>query len=470
MKIAFIHFHLKTGGVTTVIKQQIESLKNDCEILVLTGEPAEPDFPAETVCIPGIGYDEYSNISSDPEETAELATDAIFSRWKGGCDLLHVHNPCLAKNKNLLKILKKLQKTGVTLFIQIHDFAEDGRPSSYYFDDEYTQDCHYGVINSRDYGILLRSGLKPEGLHMISNTVNRLPSPANAFQSESFILYPVRAIRRKNIGEAVLVSIFFKNHEKLAITRPPNSPEDANSYKGWRKFSNDHSLNVDFEVALTRDFIDLVQSAQCFITTSITEGFGFSFLEPWTARKSLWGRKLPDICNDFDKNGINLDHLYTAINIPLSWLGEKTVFKTWEAAFKKNCRLLNYPPDLIDIDKGFAHITTNSCIDFGLLNEKFQKEVISRVLTGDKAIGEMAAINPDIVYKETCYYNKELIENNYNKVLENYNTDLYRRNLLDIYSAVVKKTVKQQIDKKKLLAQFLTPENFSLLKWSDYAE
>ena len=30
MKIAFMHYHLKTGGVTTVIKQQLEALDQHC--------------------------------------------------------------------------------------------------------------------------------------------------------------------------------------------------------------------------------------------------------------------------------------------------------------------------------------------------------------------------------------------------------------------------------------------------------
>jgi len=44
MKIAFIHYHLKTGGVTTVLKQQVEVLRDTCDIMVLTGEIPESPF------------------------------------------------------------------------------------------------------------------------------------------------------------------------------------------------------------------------------------------------------------------------------------------------------------------------------------------------------------------------------------------------------------------------------------------
>ena len=60
MKIAFIHYHLKTGGVTTVLKQQVEAIREECEVLVLSGELPGESFPADSVYIPGLGYDSQS--------------------------------------------------------------------------------------------------------------------------------------------------------------------------------------------------------------------------------------------------------------------------------------------------------------------------------------------------------------------------------------------------------------------------
>ncbi|MEA3280553.1 MAG: glycosyltransferase family 1 protein, partial [Thermodesulfobacteriota bacterium] len=205
MKIAYIHYHLKTGGVTTVLRQQIEAVKNSCEPLVITGDPPESPFPADFVHIPGLAYhDGSSEKVFKPENVAEAITAAIYSRWKDGCDILHVHNPTLAKNINFLKILKELQKRKINLFLQIHDFAEDGRPSAY-FREEYLSDCHYGVINSRDYNILIEAGLKKGGLHKIFNTIKPFDLKQKNPVSKEYVLYPIRAIRRKNIGEAILL-------------------------------------------------------------------------------------------------------------------------------------------------------------------------------------------------------------------------------------------------------------------------
>src|SRR3989339_1737943 len=173
MKVAFIHYHLETGGVTTVIRQQIESIRGACEVMVLSGSLPSSPFPADVIRIPGLGYTVQPDAASavNPEDVAESIDRAIHSKWSDGCDLIHVHNPTLAKNVCFLEILKALQNRCLNLFLQIHDFAEDARPDVY-FREPYPSDCHYGVINSRDYRILLKSGLKTEGVHKISNTIS----------------------------------------------------------------------------------------------------------------------------------------------------------------------------------------------------------------------------------------------------------------------------------------------------------
>ena len=200
MKIAFIHYHLKTSGVTTVLRQQVEAVLDTCDALVLTGAPPESSFPCDTLHIPELGYDRPGQNRFNPEDVAASIIKAINLKWKSGCDIVHVHNPTLAKNSNFLKILKALQNRKIKLFLQIHDFAEDGRPLSYFSDDEYVPDCHYGVINSRDYNILLQAGLKKEGLHKIFNTIKPFNFNSTGVTTKECVLYPIRAIRRKNIA------------------------------------------------------------------------------------------------------------------------------------------------------------------------------------------------------------------------------------------------------------------------------
>jgi hypothetical protein len=373
------------------------------------------------------------------------------------------------KNANFLKILNLLKERGLKLFLQIHDFAEDGRPLSYFPEEEYIQNCHYGVINSRDYNILLKTGLKKEGLHKIFNTITPFHFNTKDVISKDYILYPIRAIRRKNIGEAILLSLFFKKNTPLVITLPPNSPADINSYEDWKTFVIENDLNVIFEAGLTHDFSDLVLSSDFLITTSIAEGFGFSFLEPWTAKKYLWGRKLPDICQDFEQNSIRLHHLYTRLDVPMDWVEKDMLFYTWKSGIQKVSVMFGTTIDDISIKTAYEKATTNDVIDFGLLNEPFQKKIISTVLFSSANRKKLIRLNPFLSTPGSVSNKDELIQNNMEAVLFNYNQLNYRENLLDIYSKVVRDNVCQKIDKKILLSEFIRLNNFSLLKWCDNA-
>ena len=471
MKIAFIHYHLEPGGVTTVLKEQVKTIRGECRVLVLTGEPLKSPFPADTIYVPGLGYDDgLSGKRFNHNEVAESVIKAIHSKFKGGCDVLHIHNPTLAKNKNFLKIIKALQKRKVKLFLQIHDFAEDGRPSAYFYDDEYLSDCHYGVINSRDYNILSRAGLIDKGLHKIFNIINPVDLKQEISNRKEFVLYPVRVIRRKNFGEAILLSLFFRNKETLAVTLPPNSPEDIKSYTGWKKFVSDKNLDIEFESGLKHNFHQLLLLSQFCITTSITEGFGFSFIEPWIYNKMLKGRKIPEICYDFEKRGIKLDHMYKSILVPARWIDKKVFYERWKASILKNSAIFNYIIDEEKIKKSFAKITTNNTVDFGLLDEAFQKLVISRVLTNKKDAGKLIQLNPCILHIKDPPNNNELIQNNKNAVLSSYNRSIYKNNLMKIYATVIAQPVHHSINKKILFSHFLNLESFSLLKWGDYID
>jgi len=465
-----MHYHLKTGGVTSVIRQQLEAVAEICKTLVLTGQPPVEDFPAEFAVIPHLGYSAESESAFDACAVADAVLSAIHCRFGGPCDVLHVHNPTLAKNRQFLAILKCLQQKGMRLLLQIHDFAEDGRPHAY-FTEEYPVDCHYAVINLRDYEILLKSGLKKEGLHLLTNSVKAyetLSKPSNT--AKSMVLYPIRAIRRKNIGEAILLSLFFKKAQTLAITLPPNSPMDFESYRGWQSLVAQLNLNVHFEVGLEHDFKNLMDTAEFIITTSITEGFGFCFLEPWLFGKLLGGRKLSAICRDFEASGVDLAHLYTGLRVPLNWIGADALSKKWRKCVTAACARFNHPMGKKRIKTAFERITRDGAVDFGLLDETFQKKVIRRLVADRKDIERLAGMNPFLKVLPGVTANKRLIEANRQAIIENYGQDAYRRKLSGIYRQIAITDVHQKIDKTILIEAFLNLSQFSLLKWGDYRE
>jgi hypothetical protein len=467
MKIAFMHYHLKTGGVTTVLKQQLSAVARQTEQLVITGDPPETPLDTDTIHIPGLGYSRDDIGKFEPVEVARAIIKAIRSKFNGPCDLLHVHNPTLAKNRHFLAILEFLQQAGLNLFLQIHDFAEDGRPLAY-FSEEYPADCHYGVINRRDYQILLKSGLKQDGLHLIENTVSAPEITPQPGHEDPMALYPIRAIRRKNIGEAVLLSMFMPPGQAVAITLPPNSPADIKSYRDWKAFVKDQALDVSFDQGLNHDFEALVLSADFLISTSITEAFGFSFLEPWLFGKLLWGRKLADICRDFEGKGIRLDHLYAGLYVPLDWIDRRQFRKKWHDCVLKACALFNVSVEKARLRDAFDYITSDGVIDFGLLDESSQKRVILRLISRGKDSARLIQINSFLAKPGTASDKAGLIASNQEAILRNYNPALYREKLLDIYDKVRTTPIRQKIDKAVLVSSFLNLQQFSLLKWSDY--
>jgi len=472
MKIAFLHYHLKPGGVSRVICQQLAALCQQAEGLVLTGAAPRRPLAVTTRVIPGIGYDAPEEASKNTEEpprlTAERIVRAIAEKWPDGCDILHVHNPLLAKNRRLPRILSHLQSHGMRLLLQVHDFAEDGRPGAYYAEDAYPENCHYCVINSRDYKILGRAGLDENGRHLLPNMIEPFhPSPGRRIDHR-FVLYPVRAIRRKNIGEAILLSCFLAPQTWLAITLPPNSPRDWTPYKSWQTFVENNRLPVIFEASGRYGFNDLIQSAESIITTSITEGFGFAFLEPWTAGQMLAGRRLPDICRDFENNGLRLDHLYDGLRVPLNAFEENRFFEKWTSCIQNNAKRYGVRMDGRTIRSAYQQMTKDRCIDFGLLEEPFQQQVISRICSEKKVYEKILHDNPAIRNLTDIPDRDERVSENRAAVISNYGQSTYQKSLSAIYQKVLQTDVRQRIDKKRLALEFLHPEAFSLLKWSEY--
>ncbi len=469
MKIAYLHYHLKTGGVTTVIKQQLSALAGRTAQLVLTGQPPQRPLGAEAVHIPELSYSSQYAGRFRPIDVARSVVRAIYDRFDGPCDVLHVHNPTLAKNRYLPEILGFLQQEGVNLLLQIHDFAEDGRPLAY-FSGPYPADCHYGVINRRDLRILVGAGLKPEGVHLLENTVSAPKVSPEPRAPEPMVLYPIRAIRRKNIGEAVLLSRFLKPGRTVAITLPPNSPPDIKSYEGWKDFVQDHHLNVVFDRGLDRNFAALVSASEMLITTSITEGFGFSFLEPWLYGKMLWGRRLTDICRDFEHHGIKLGHLYDSLRIPTDWIDLTKFRENWQDSVLRAIGLFDLSIEGYRLEDVFDQLISGGTIDFGLLDEFSQKTAIGRIVADQKNADRLLNINPFLHAPGDVSNAAELIDRNRKAILSRYDPDDYARKLMEVYRRVSANPVEQQIDKSLLISAFLDLNNFSLLKWRDYSE
>ena len=205
------------------------------------------------------------------------------------------------------------------------------------------------------------------------------------------------------------------------------------------------------------------------ITTSITEGFGFSFLEPWTAGKALQGRRLGSICADFEENGLCLASLYDRLHVPLAWFDADEFFQTRQRAVMIAAEKLGYCAARDEMDRCAVSMARDGVVDFGLLHERHQRQVISHLLSNSKAKNYLISLNPRMGFPGPNDGISEMIENNRRVVATHYDSKTYQEKLLSIYHEVVDHPVLQHIDKQKLVAAFFDLERFSLLKWGAYA-
>ena len=466
-KIVIFHYHLKRGGVTSVIKEQVQALKNDHDLLIITGESPEEFIHDDVSVIPELGYSKITDNKISPEESAARILKTIEKYFGTQCDILHLHNPILAKNHNLIKIIKIISGKGVNVFLQIHDFAEDGRPLSY-FKDEYPVDVHYGVINSRDYFYLLNSGLTEKGLHLLPNCIRQLDTDDTVHKDNNLVLYPVRAIRRKNIGEAILLSLFLKENDRIGITLPALNNNDLKSYEEWKHFVKSNFMKVDFDLGIRYNFNDLIEKSKFFITTSITEGFGFAYLEPWICGRRLFGRKIVDICKDFTMNDINLDDLYEELHVPSEMIDKSYYFNKLKSELRAAEKYYGISINHDSFLNYFSGKYSSDSIDFGMLSEKMQSEVITKTIRSKSIRRKILEFNPKLKLLSDDIDNHNPVTSNIDAIRRYYSRETYKKRLNEIYDNIYNTKIRQKPDKKRLLEKFLQPEHFYLLKWGSY--
>ncbi len=462
LKVALVHHHLRPGGVTRVITEQALNLREGARVLLVTGEPPVRALPVTTVTVPEIAYDRDRKDTAQPKVLAHRILGAIRSCWPGGADLIHFHNPLLGKNTAIIRTIKILISMGTPLLLQVHDFAEDGRPGTY-SREHYPADCHYAVINTRDYGILIRSGLKKQGLHYLPNAIRPLDTGEHAVLQRDTVLYPVRAIRRKNIGEAVLLSLFIPRGKRVGITLEPTGALDVRSYNGWMSFVRENNLRVAFRLGIDGEYAAVLARACCVITTSVKEGFGLAYLEPWTAHRMLWGRILRDICDDFFQKGLKLDHLYERLSIPVTFFDRKRFEKKWVRCYREKLSYYGRAISEADAARALEPLASEGTVDFGILSEDLQKEVILAVLQKEKNRRKILDLNSFLVNNTFFYGSEELIEHNRDIVRTEYSAKKNGETLLGVYERVLSGRVLHRIDKEVLLDAFITPEQNALL-------
>ncbi len=493
MRIAICHYHLQRGGVTRIILHTVKALQaRGMRVTVITGQapPSSWDMPCRVV--KELHYD---NISGGVSESTlyDRLQDAASSALGASPDIWHFHNHSLGKNLALPGAVKKLADQGQKLLLQIHDFPEDGRPANYSRQLERLADgdhqrlsellypcaphIHYALLNSRDLGFMRQAGAEPDTLHLLPNPVEMEPVHHSNFDSHArsvhhpslpkkrIYLYPTRAIRRKNIGEFLLWAAAASWSDDIyALTMAPENPLERPFYQGWKAFAAELDLPVQFEYAAKTglSFSAMVAQAYSVVTTSIAEGFGMAFLEPWVLDRPVCGRNLSDITTDFLEYGISLPWMYEKLLVPAKFLDMdsliqkiRRVQEEYLAAYQWS---RNMPP-LPDLDETWIQ---DGKIDFACLDEEFQAEIIRKIMTNPARFSEFA---PNSLPRPGDDV-REVIENNRRVIKEYFSLESYGKNIIRTYSDIKEHQPRPvtALDGIRLLENFLSPERLTMLR------
>ncbi len=406
MNVAILHYHLGWGGVTRVIANHAAAVQTSFRVGVVHGGRCEgwpadaPDVPRITV--DGLEYDE--GTSGKPDDLAGRLREALARLDFAPADtIIHAHNHALGKNLSLPGALTALAGDGYALLLHTHDFAEDFRSENYRrladapaptLPNLYASapHVHHAVLNRRDEAVLCTAGVPRERIHLLPNPVpdpgalaprdearQRLAASRGVSPEACLLLYPVRGIRRKNLGEALLWSVL-NDDTHLAVTLPPSNPVELESYNHWKALVERLGLPCHFEIGEELQLAESLAAADLVLTTSVAEGFGLVFLEPWLAGRPLVGRDLPEITADFVTDGLALDGVRARLDVPVDWVGYDRFRDALTRSFRRTLGTYRRPmPPRQSLERGVRAHLRGDAVDFASLAPWLQAEVIEAV-------------------------------------------------------------------------------------------
>lgn len=468
LRVAVVHPHLRPGGVTKVIETALRALaEHPVGIAVLSGSPARPNFPASVGLVEGLDY--LDGPATRPEALADALEQQATSALGAPPDLWHVHNPVVGRHPVFALALAALVRRGHRMLLHVHDYPEDGRPVNYtalreagalptlYPDVSHV---HYALLTRHDRDILLGAGLPDDRLHVLPNAVETdaaSPAPPGD-EGPPLMLYPTRAIRRKNLGEMLLWAARMGDEARWAVTLAPTNPIDIEPYRKWKALAAELALPVEFEAGLRGPdaYETLLARSTAVVTTSVAEGFGLAFLEASTRRRPLFGRDLPSVTGDLTCDGLRFPGLYARCGVPVEWFGadriRKALLTGWAGVLEAYDRL----PAPDDDARLMNAATMGDEVDMGRLDESMQREAVrsARSGTGGRSLlttlPAASAVMPD----------------NLARIREHYGLEAYGARLMALYRAVSDAPTggPAWADPARVLDAFLDPARFTLLR------
>lgn len=496
MIVVILHSHYERGGVTQVVENHVRALRDSgqFERIVLatggrhSGLSTETLQEVELINLDGFDYDTISGVDhtldgvnhkteewsvADGLHVADLATrqQRMLLEFKRklldhglGVDgtLLHWHNHSLGKNTAVPGVIQTLASEGWRILLQVHDFAEDYRPENYrglvfatratskqevdqYLYPQHDR-IHYATLTRADSCVLEHLGVHRDRLHYLPNSVTA-PQGDSFSQEEArtnvlnvmklpcdarWSLYPVRGIRRKNIGELLLLARWGDRNRYMGLTLKPSTALERRSYDRWKCVAADVSNRTVFDAGESPDLtlMQNISAADYVVSTSVAEGFGMAFLEPWLLGRGVIARRLSTVADDFEHSGVDLRSFYDSIPIPgnNSWLNEcrreirDSRMKAWSLlpeAFRPSIEL--------------SDDETEETIDFAKLTPQRQVKVLRRMVADQGFENAARELSGTLIASLNQEFAVSVLMSNADAVIEKYGTAEIGESLVRIY-------------------------------------
>ncbi len=314
----FVHYHLRPGGVTRVLQQQTtEFLKRGIPFVTLSAGPAS-SIGGQHQMVPELDY-ALQHVASVDDFKESI--DAVVRNLPRP-HIWHIHNPTLGCHPAMSSLVHELASKNERLLFHIHDFAEDAREKNL---QSLRQGppwfpcgarIHYIVLTLRDREILCKAGLPQDNITILGNPITPQPLIASA-STHPQLLYPVRAITRKNMGEMLLLASLSPDNATFATTLSPASSRYQEEYRHWQQIAEQLDLPITWAIAENSGWPleEHISQSTHLLSTSTQEGFGMAFLESIAWQRPLIGRAIPHIQENLARYGIAHPYLYDSLLI-----------------------------------------------------------------------------------------------------------------------------------------------------------
>jgi hypothetical protein len=479
VNIVILHCHFERGGVTQVVENHVRWLR-DCQlvdrIILISGQRAS-GLSSDTlesvthVAANDFDYDTQEPSADSSARRAGRIAQHLAEQLRGfgvtqDNSVLHWHNHSLGKNTAAPATIRQMAQSGWRLLLQIHDFAEDNRPQNYQpliaasgaankvEIDRYlyptASQIHYATLTRADASVLTRLGIPAGQTHCLPNSVlapageqsgkdaslakvrraMRLPSDAR------WCLYPVRGIRRKNVGEFLMLARWIRPDQFAGLTLEPATPIEKRSYRRWKQLAKEVAPRAVFDASHDRSvsFAESVSASDFIVSTSVAEGFGMAFLEPWLMHREVIARRLPTVTDDFEACGVKLPKFYDKMPIPgtEAWVRDCLAESTSAMTVAWSDLPEHFRPSL---DVGTS-VSADS-IDFALLTPQRQMDVLRKVAQDSGFEAATKERSSQLITSLGEQPDEQLLQDNADVVNRQYSPQQTGRRLIAIYQELV---------------------------------